>query len=116
MSRFYFWHPILFRGQKTKFYNGANGHILLCNANSQNPAKGDRGIIGIYIAQLVLTNTRVVLGIIPNFIQGGMSILVNIFDHVWNWRLTCCLLCVCVCVYVCVCGQTGLVSLGRQPV
>jgi len=43
-------------------------------------------IIGIYIIQMVLTNVRIVFwGQSPVF-----SILVNIFDHIWNWQLTYC--------------------------
>jgi len=39
MGRSYFWQdpPLFFRGQKRKFYNGANGQFLLCHANSQKP-------------------------------------------------------------------------------
>jgi len=46
---------------------------MLCHANSQKPASGDREIIGdTYIAQVVLTNARLGFGgTVPIFIGGN---------------------------------------------
>jgi len=83
--------PIFTAGKKGKFYNGANGHFLLCRANSQKLANGDRGNYwdSLYVAQVVLRMHVLLFGTLPNFYWGNQQFnWGKIFDKVLNWQLT----------------------------
>ena len=83
---------------KKNFYNGVNGHVSLCNANSKKPPMEIREIIGIDIVQVVLTNARVVFGDHPHFLQAQKRQFWSTFSTrfgICGWLVA---HCVCVCV------------------
>jgi len=64
--------PYFFMGQRRKFYNGANGHFLLCRTNSQKPASGDRENYWWYMSHRWFSLTHARLGFggpLPKFLQ-----------------------------------------------
>jgi len=85
MGKSYFWQDLLFSGAKNENFTMAPMATFYFVMLSEACHWRSRKLLGVHVAQVVLTNAHLGFwGTIPIFYRGGEQL----FDKIRNWRLT----------------------------